>query len=164
MTPLTPLFWTSGDVYPGFKSQGGCPLLHVLSPACNGILIFTSGATPADLLVVNMAVELFWSTYLWTSIGGAWVWHLLCHCPRAWDKTDAPPTELCRLGKKPICISFSLHWWTQAFIGHKLLSGDLCVIMRDTAIGVSQLFSRPTCPQAFEAFFLSTFPSVFLTE
>ena len=59
VTPLTPLFWTSGDVCPVFQSQAGCPQLHALSPACNGIRTFTSGATPTDLLVVNMAVALF---------------------------------------------------------------------------------------------------------
>ena len=42
MRPLIPLFWTSGDVCPGFQSQGG-------SLACV-ILRFTSGATSADLL------------------------------------------------------------------------------------------------------------------
>ena len=40
--PLIPLFWTSGDVCPGFQSQGGFL-------ACNGCLTFPSGATPADI-------------------------------------------------------------------------------------------------------------------
>ena len=44
MGPLTPLFWTSGDVCPGFQSQ--------------------SGVAPADLLVANMTAEPFQSTYL----------------------------------------------------------------------------------------------------
>ena len=46
MGPLIPLFWTSGDVCPGFQSQGGsfvCFLTCV-------ILRFTSGATPADFI------------------------------------------------------------------------------------------------------------------
>ena len=55
----------------------------------------------------------------------------------------------------------SLHWWIQAFIGNKFFSGDLCVIMGNTTIGVSQLFSPLTCSQAFEAFFLSIVPRVF---
>ena len=46
---LMPLFWTSGNVCPGFQSQGGSPGLCALLPACNGILRFTSGAIPADL-------------------------------------------------------------------------------------------------------------------
>ena len=49
MGPLIPLFWTSGDVSPGFQSQGGYPRLHALSPACNEFPRFTSGAIPADL-------------------------------------------------------------------------------------------------------------------
>ena len=48
---MIPLFWTSGDVCPGFQSQAG-------------FLRFTSGATPADLLAVKMAAEPFRSTYL----------------------------------------------------------------------------------------------------
>ena len=47
MGPLIPLLWTSGDVCPGFQSQGGFPCLHASSPAHNGFLRFTSGATPA---------------------------------------------------------------------------------------------------------------------
>ena len=47
MGPLLPLFWTSGDVCPGFQSQGGFPRLRASSPAHNGFLRFTSGATPA---------------------------------------------------------------------------------------------------------------------
>ena len=61
MGPLIPLFWTSGDVCPGFQSQGGsffaCFLVCV-------ILRFTSGATPADCTEVGMAAEPFRSTYL----------------------------------------------------------------------------------------------------
>ena len=45
--PLIPLLWTSGDVCPGFQSQGGFPRLHASSPVHNGFLRFTSGATPA---------------------------------------------------------------------------------------------------------------------
>ena len=42
-------FRTSGDVCPGFQSQGGSP--------DNGILRFTSGATPADLLAASTEVD-----------------------------------------------------------------------------------------------------------
>ena len=45
--PLIPLFWTSGDVCPGFQSQGGFPCLHASLPVHNGFLRFTSGVTPA---------------------------------------------------------------------------------------------------------------------
>ena len=53
--PLIPLLWTSGDVCPGFQSQGG-------SLACFLTCVFlrcTSGATPADCIEVNMAAEPF---------------------------------------------------------------------------------------------------------
>ena len=54
------LFWTSGDVCPGFKSQGGS-----LTCCLNSVILrFTSGATPADCMRVNMAAEPFRSTYL----------------------------------------------------------------------------------------------------
>ena len=45
--PLIPLFWTSGEVCPGFQSQDGFPHLCASSPVHNGFLRFTSGATPA---------------------------------------------------------------------------------------------------------------------
>ena len=45
--PLIPLFWTSGDVCPGFQNQGGFPRLRASLPAHNGFLRFTSGAIPA---------------------------------------------------------------------------------------------------------------------
>ena len=41
-------FWTSGDVCPGFQSQGGYRL-HTFLPACYSSR-FTSGATPANLM------------------------------------------------------------------------------------------------------------------
>ena len=60
MGSLTPLFWTSasGDVCPGFQSQGGFPRLRASSSACNRFFRFTSGATPADLLAPSMAAGL----------------------------------------------------------------------------------------------------------
>ena len=39
---------------PWFQSQGGFTRLHPSSPVRNGILGFTCGATPADLLVASM--------------------------------------------------------------------------------------------------------------
>ena len=44
---------------PGFQSQGGCPCLCVSLPLFNGILRFTSGAIPTDLLAANLAAETF---------------------------------------------------------------------------------------------------------
>ena len=40
------------------------PRLCVSLPVCNGLLRFTSDATPADVLVASMATELFSLTYL----------------------------------------------------------------------------------------------------
>ena len=74
--PLIPLFWTSDDVGPEFQSQRGYPHLHALLPVCNGILRFTSGVTPADLL----AAISFQSMQLRTSIGGSRVHDLSCRC------------------------------------------------------------------------------------
>ena len=67
MGPLISLFWNSGDVCPGFQSQGGSPHLHALLPAHSGILSFASGATPADLLTAKP----FLYKYMRASIGGA---------------------------------------------------------------------------------------------
>ena len=58
------MFWTSGDVCPGFQSQGGFPCLCALLPVCNGFHRFISGATPADPLVASMEAEPFRSKYL----------------------------------------------------------------------------------------------------
>ena len=41
-------------------------------------LKFTSGATPANLLVASMAAELISPTYLRADIGGAWNWDHSC--------------------------------------------------------------------------------------
>ena len=53
--PLISLFWTSGDICPGFQSQGGSLAWKASSTACNAFLRFTSGATPANLLTASMA-------------------------------------------------------------------------------------------------------------
>ena len=52
--PLILLFWTFGDVSPGFQSQRGSPHMRASSLVYNGIIRFTSGVTPADLLVAIM--------------------------------------------------------------------------------------------------------------
>ena len=43
---------------PWVSKPGWIPCLHALSPAWNEFLRFTSGATPADLLVASMAVRI----------------------------------------------------------------------------------------------------------
>ena len=53
--PLTPLFWTSGDICPMFQSQGWSRHLNPSSPVYNG---FNLGVTPADHMVVSIAAEL----------------------------------------------------------------------------------------------------------
>ena len=58
------------DVCPGFESQGGLPALHVLAPASDGFLSFTSSATPANLLVANVAAEPLYPL-IFSSIGRA---------------------------------------------------------------------------------------------
>ena len=50
------LFWTYGDVHPGFQSKVGSPHLCDLLHAFDGFPRFTSDATPADLLAASMAV------------------------------------------------------------------------------------------------------------
>ena len=57
------LIWTSSDFWPGFQSQALFSCMRALSPARNRFLRFTSGVTPADLLVANMVAEVFQSTY-----------------------------------------------------------------------------------------------------
>ena len=76
---------------------------------------FTSGVTPADLLVASMAAEPFSSMYLWTGIGGAQNQVLLCCCwLTVWDQAEALPTELCWL-------SLNFHDF-HAFVFCKLVS------------------------------------------
>ena len=78
VSPLKHLFWTSGDIWPGFQSQAGSPCLCALS-SYNGFLRFTSDAKPADHLVANIVINLFRSIYSCTlrNIGGAEV--CVCH-------------------------------------------------------------------------------------
>ena len=57
MGPLTSLFWTFGNVCPGFQNKDGSLLLCALSPVCNRFLRFTSNATPADLLTASIAPQ-----------------------------------------------------------------------------------------------------------
>ena len=80
--PLIPLFWTSGDICPGFQSIV-CFFTYV-------ILRFTSGVTPADCIEVSMAAKLFWSTYLQMCLQAlvevwalAWTHDHQCHMQQA---------------------------------------------------------------------------------
>ena len=68
---LMPLFWNSGNVYPGLQIQGRSPHLYVSLPVHNEILSFTSGVTPTDLLTASMTAKPFSFMYLQISIGGA---------------------------------------------------------------------------------------------
>ena len=108
---LIPLFWTSHEVCPGFLSQSRFPCLHPLSPACQRFLIFTSGVTPANLLVTSIS-----PMYLCTSIDEAGVQDEVYHCLIACDKTDALPTELPRLGfYNGRCLMYWIHDYEHKF-------------------------------------------------
>ena len=79
--PLISLFWTSGEVCPGFKP--GYTSLKCLLLSCNGFLRFTSDVTSIDCIEVRMTAKLFRPTYLFTN-------------PQAWmgvwtqDKPNVP--------------------------------------------------------------------------
>ena len=77
------LFWTSHDVCSRFQSQSGSPHLRASSAAHNGLLRFTSGVTPADLLAANMVAEPFSSTHWWGSNPGSHHWQDRCFTKRA---------------------------------------------------------------------------------
>ena len=51
MGPLIPLFWTSDDVSSWFQRHSGQTYSHLEETHVMYIPWFTSGATPADLLV-----------------------------------------------------------------------------------------------------------------
>ena len=50
-------FWTYGNVFPRAHSQGGSVACMFFLPACNSVLMSTSSATPANLLVASMAAS-----------------------------------------------------------------------------------------------------------
>ena len=85
--PLLPLFWTSGDVCPGFQNQGG----FLCMGASKRFLRFTSGGALADFLVASMPAKLFLITYLHTSIESSPVHDRTLHRLTARDKADALP-------------------------------------------------------------------------
>ena len=62
MGPLIVLFVLLVTSALGFKARVD-PLLNCFFPACI-FFRFTSGATPADLLIISMAAEPFQFTYL----------------------------------------------------------------------------------------------------
>ena len=59
MGPLIPLFWTSGDIHLGWQPYSCLAKVYVLLCMLCMCLRFTSGATPADLLVASLAAEPF---------------------------------------------------------------------------------------------------------
>ena len=66
------LLWVSKPEWVTLFALGGG--IYVTCP-----LRFTSGVTPADLLVASMAAKALSCTYLRAGIGGAQNWDLLCH-------------------------------------------------------------------------------------
>ena len=98
MGPLIPLFWTFGDVYPGFQSQSGSPVCFLTFV----ILRFTSGVTPADCIEVSMAAKPFWSTYLNTDMsvsiaGGSGLKSMMVHAACSKHDTVHHSATLARL-------------------------------------------------------------------
>ena len=59
MKPLVPLLWTSGNICPGFQSQGRSPALLA---AYDGSLRFISGVPPTDLLAAKPL--LWWESFI----------------------------------------------------------------------------------------------------
>ena len=53
MGPLIPLFWTSCGVCPRVSKSGWIPNLAAPLPVHEGFLKFTSGMTPAGLLMAS---------------------------------------------------------------------------------------------------------------
>ena len=71
--PQIQLFWVSEDISSGFWRQS-CTALFALG---GGIFRrFTSGVTPANLLVASMAPKSISSAYLRAGIGRTWNWDL----------------------------------------------------------------------------------------
>ena len=98
------LFWTSGDVCPGFQSQ--VVSIFTCFLACV-ILRFTSGATTADCIEVSMANEPFWSMYLQMGSqalmevwAGAQRTYNLCSEHRAVHHSATPA----RRGNRLVCV------------------------------------------------------------
>ena len=63
MGSLIPMFCTSGDISSGFQSQSEQTYLHL----AEGYMLhmrFTSGVTPADLLLASMAAKALFSIYI----------------------------------------------------------------------------------------------------
>ena len=103
MGPLIPLFWTSGDVCPGFQSKGGSLVCFLTCV----ILRFTSGVTPADCIEVSMAAKPFRSRYLQTcpsSIGGnSGIKPMTVHATCSKHSTVNHSATLVRLTSRKLC-------------------------------------------------------------
>ena len=91
--------------------------MNASSPACNGILRFSSGMTPADFLAASMAAKPFSSTYLRTSISGTWDQDLLPHSVRTGRRsTDwAMPARLFKFYYVETCFNCGLKFETDMF-------------------------------------------------
>ena len=105
---LVSLLWISGDVYPGFQSQSGS---CASSPACNGFLRFTSGASPTKLLLLlfmaSIAAEPFWSNYFfehWYTDTQDWVSGIV-YALTIWTTEKEKETS----GDKRFCASDSIY-------------------------------------------------------
>ena len=61
---LMPLFWTSGEICPGFQFLDGFPACILLCPYA----MDSSGVTPADILMANCSTYVCMYTYM--KIGG----------------------------------------------------------------------------------------------
>ena len=55
MRPLIPLYWTSGDVCPGFQSQGGFP--HRFAEEALNLLMIRFAEEALNLLMIRFAEE-----------------------------------------------------------------------------------------------------------
>ena len=101
------MFWTSGDVSSGFRSQSGQPCLSFGDVHVTCSLRFTSSATPANLLAANMAAQLSLPHTCEALVGlETGSYHATAHSVRS-GRPDALPTELSRLGSPPRTYAFS---------------------------------------------------------
>ena len=76
--PLIPLFRISGDICLRFESQHGSSCFHALLLACNRIIRFTSGETPADISVAMHGSQDSLIHVLMNKHCGAWDQDLPC--------------------------------------------------------------------------------------
>ena len=112
MGPLIPLFWTSDDVSSGFKARVGSALFKLSGGKhcyVTHSLRFTSGVTPADLLVASMVTEPSLPHTCKALVGfETRSYHATTHSVRS-GRPDALLTELSWLSlKKKVFIFYSM--------------------------------------------------------